>query len=183
MMISIAGVLVAGSAAALVNTSVLDNSASPSPLEANGAQTQLTTPPVTVTMVSVAPAVTAPSAAPSVTTPTVVDTVAPVVAPALQAAYAIGEAGTVTLDTVGNVLTIVEVTPAEGWLVTKAETEDASNVEIKLQRGGVEVEFHANLQLGVVTPFVESKNDSTPDNSVEDDHGGRGGGGDDDSDD
>ena len=76
---------------------------------------------------------------------TTITTVAPVASPSevestvqpstsTQAVYAIGDS-TVTLDTAGDVLTIVNLTPAAGWTVTKSETEDANNVEIKLQSG------------------------------------------------
>jgi len=88
-----------------------------------------------------------------------------------QASYAIGDS-TVILDTAGDTLTIVSLTPAAGWTVTKAETEDATNVEIKLQSGTNELEFHANLLFGVVTTSVESKDDSTTASSVDDSHGG-----------
>jgi hypothetical protein len=100
-----------------------------------------------------------------------------------QATYAIGDS-TVVLDTAGDTLTIVSLTPAAGWTVTKAETEDATNVEIKLQSGTTELEFHANLLFGVVTTSVESKDGSTTASSVDDSsHGGHGaddGAGDDD---
>jgi hypothetical protein len=68
--------------------------------------------------------------------------------------------------------------PTAGWTVTKQENEDAANVEIKFQNGAVEVEFHANLQFGIVSPSVETKNESESSNSVDDD-GGRHGGDDD----
>ena len=95
---------------------------------------------------------------------------APVAAPAppTQAVYAVGDAGTVTLDTAGDVLTIVAVTPADGWTVTKSETQDATNVEVKFQTGTIEVEFHANLLFGVVTTSVETHDQSATSNSVDD---------------
>jgi hypothetical protein len=100
----------------------------------------------------------------------------------------------VTLDTVGDMLTIVAVSPAEGWVVTKSETHDSTDVEVKFQTGTTEVEFHANLLFGVVTTAVSSQDQSATANSTSnsvDDHGGaspsggddasgHGGGGDDD---
>ena len=77
-------------------------------------------------------------------------------------------------------LTIVGVTPAEGWTVTKSEAQDATNVEVKFQSGTVEVEFHANLLFGVVTTSVESHDQSATNTSVDDHGGGRHSGGDDD---
>ena len=163
MMISVAGVLVAGSAAALVNTHVLDSSATPTSLSVDAAQqTQQTAP--TVTAASIVPA-------PTVTQPVVVTTLPAVAPPATQVNYAIGSAGTVTLDTAGDVLTIVGVTPAEGWTVTKSESEDAINVEVRLEAGDQRAEFHANLLFGVVTVSTEIDDATSTSNSV-DDHGG-----------
>jgi hypothetical protein len=180
MLISTAGVLVAGSAAALVNTQVLDGSTPSSALVIDA-----TPASDTVTTVSSVPVVTTPSGG----TFTVVTST---VGSATQASFAIGNAGTVVLDTAGDVLTIVGVTPASGWTVTKSEREDSTNVEIKLQSGSAEIEFHANLLFGVVNTSVELHDDSVtssstvdttdtstsnslPSTSV-DDHGGDGGG-------
>jgi len=167
MALSFAGVLVAGSAAALVNTQVLSGTADPSPFDAPAEAT--VEPSTTV-------AVSAPADSSTVTTvaTTVTPTVAaPTVAPAssTQGSYPIGDSS-VVLDTAGAVLTIVTVTPAPGWTVTKAESEDATNVEIKLQSGTTEMEFHANLLFGVVSTSVETKDESTTASSVEDSHGG-----------
>jgi hypothetical protein len=171
--ISLAGVLVAGSAAALVNTQVLGSNASTSPQVADAASLSAATSPVVIA----APLETTP--APSVAAP-VVATPPPAAPAATQAAYAIGDSGTVTLDTVGDVLTIVGVSPADGWIVTKSEAQDATNVEVKFQSGTVEVEFHANLLFGVVTTSVDSHDQSATNASVDDNGGGRHSGGDDD---
>jgi len=181
MMISVAGVLVAGSAAALVNTQVLDSSATPNSLSIDAVQQ---TPPTQPTAPATTPAPVVPT--PTPTQPTVVATTLPSVAStSTQVEYAIASAGTVTLDTAGDVLTIVGVTPAEGWVVTKSESEDAINVEIKLEAGDQKAEFHANFLFGVVTVSVETDDASSSSNSV-DDHGGdsnRGSSGGDDDDD
>lgn len=172
--ISLAGVLVAGSAAALVNTQVLGGNASTSPQVADAASLSSTTAPVVIAAPIETTPTAPPAAAATVATP-------PPAAPApTQAAYAIGDSGTVTLDTVGDVLTIVGVTPVEGWTVTKSEAQDATNVEVKFQSGTVEVEFHANLLFGVVTTSVESHDQSATNTSVDDHGGGRHSGGDDD---
>ncbi|MEP7047642.1 MAG: hypothetical protein ABI949_13225 [Ilumatobacteraceae bacterium] len=152
MMISIAGVLVAGSAAALVNTQVLGGSSSPAGAAAAN------------TVVAEAPVVTTPTvpSAPSVS----VESVAPAAASPSQASYSVGTSGMVTLDTAGDVLTIVNVVPAAGWTVSKSETDDATNVEVRFQSDGSEVDFHANLLFGVVTTSVESDDGSTPTGSI-----------------
>src|SRR4051794_27452608 len=96
-MISIAGVLVAGSAAALVNTQVLSGNADAPRF---GAQVTATPQPST-TVVASAPADTS-----TVTTVAAVASAAPVdstvaaAASSTQAAYAIGDS-TVTIDTAG----------------------------------------------------------------------------------
>lgn len=167
MMISAAGVLMAGSAAALVNTQVLGGSTAPSGVAVN-------TAPQNAQTVSPAAAVaTVPTAA------AVGDAAA-----ATQAVYAIGTAGSVTLDTAGDVLTVVHVTPAAGWVLAESENQDANNVEIKLRSGNIEAQFHANLLFGVVTTSTESDDPSSASIPVEDNHSGgsddSGGGGSDD---
>ena len=161
MVISVAGVLVAGSAAALVNTQVLGGSTSAaSPLVIDNGSPAQDISPITVatsatTPVAVAPTTPeAPAAAPAAT-PT-----------ATQAVYAIGEAGTVTLDTAGDMLTIVAVTPTDPWIVTKSETQDSTDVEVRFQNGTTEIEFHANLLFGVVTTAVDSHDSAATSNST-----------------
>jgi hypothetical protein len=149
MAISLAGVLAAGTAAALVNTHVLNGGAS-SPL-ANAPLTQSTSPSAALS--------------PGVDAPVVPAAQAPA-ASATQAIYAIGESGTVTLDTAGDVLAVVAVTPAPGWTVTQSEAVDRANAEVKFQSGTVDVEFHANLVYGVVRTSVESHDLSATDGSV-----------------
>jgi hypothetical protein len=167
MMISIAGVLVAGSAAALVNTQVLGGGSSSSALGVDAApQTSQSTPATTPEVPTTSVAAPAPAIAP--TPPTAVAAVT-------QGVYAIGSAGSVTLDTAGDVLTILNVSPTSGWTVTKSENQDTANVEIKLQSGTIEADFHANLLFGVVTTSVQSVDGSKTTVSV-DDKGGSGSG-------
>lgn len=155
MAISLAGVLAAGTAAALVNTHVL-NGGTASPLAFNAPQAQQTapaqavSPAATGSVAPVAAAANAPAA----------------VASATQATYAIGDSGTVTLDTVSDVLTIVAVTPAAGWTVTQSENSDGSNAEVKFQSGSIEIAFQANLLYGVVRTSVETHDLSASTNTV-----------------
>jgi hypothetical protein len=153
MAISLAGVLAAGTAAALVNTHVL-NGGTTAPLAFNAPQTQQTTPAQAVSTPaggSTAPVVAA--ANPTAATPT-------------QATYAIGDSGTVTLDTAGDVLTVVGVTPAAGWTVTQSESSDGSNAEVKFQSGATEIAFQANLLYGVVRTSVETHDLSATPNTI-----------------
>jgi len=135
--LSLAGVLVAGSAAALVNTQLLQSSA-----DAGG-----TLPAVSV------PADTGVT---STSAPVLVD--ASVVQPdvSTQAAYQIGAAGTVVLDTAGDVLTMVSAAPSAGWLVVAAEQPDATQVVVRLQSNTTVVTFRASLLFGVVSTSVET---------------------------
>ena len=152
--ISFAGVLVAGSSAALVNTQVLSGS-SPSPLVAEAASQ-----PEQTTSTDVA----ARAAPPVAAAPVVAAAPTPV---ATQAVYTVGDSGSVTLDTAGDVLTIVSSTPATGWTVIKSESGDGLDAEIVFQSGTVEVQFDASLLFGVVTTSVESHDSSASSDSVE----------------
>jgi len=138
--LSLTGVLVAGSAAAMVNTQVLQSAGSNS-----------------------SDAVTVGSGNDSIpTTPVVIvaddsTKISSNVLTATQAIYQVGDAGLVTLDTAGDRLTVVAVTPNSGWTVVKAENYGSADIEVKLQSGNTLVEFKASLQLGVITTSVESK--------------------------
>jgi hypothetical protein len=140
--LSLTGVLVAGSAAALVNTQVLNSSTEDRNTVQLAGQTTLvgsSLPPLTVPIVT--------SGGSTTTAP----------ADAQQAVYQIDQAGIVTLSKAGDVLTIVSIAPSPGWLVTKAEQEDALNIEVTFQTGFTEIEFHANLLFGVVGTSVEAR--------------------------
>ena len=114
------------------------------------------TPTVTVATTATTPVAVAPASP-----------VRPAAAPApTQAVYAIGDAGTVTLDTAGDMLTIIAVTPTDPWVVTKSETQDSTDVEVRFQNGTTEIEFHANLLFGVVTTAVDSRDSSATSNST-----------------
>jgi hypothetical protein len=155
--LSLGGVLFAGSAAALVNTEVLRSSGS-----ANGFGSE-----ISVAVASPATSTTVPAATsqlPESTLPPA--SVAPV---ATQAMYQIGDAGLVTLDTAGGVLTVVSAVPSAGWTVVSVETADAANIEVKLQAGVTVVEFRANLLFGVVGTSVESKTDGGGDDDGDSD--------------
>jgi hypothetical protein len=151
MAISLAGVLAAGTAAALVNTRVL-NGGSGSALSAAAPNVQQTSPADAAPTADTTPAVSAPAAGPATSS--------------TQATYAIGDSGTVTLDTAGDVLTISAVAPAPGWIVTQSEAGDRSNAEVRFQAGTIEVDFHANLVYGVVRTSVESHDLSTTNSSI-----------------
>jgi hypothetical protein len=152
--LSLSGVLVAGSAAALVNTQVLNDSnraaaAAPASIVA-------ITPAASVANAEPAATVVV-EAAPATATPTIQAGNAP----SSQAVYQIGDSGFATLDTVGDVLTVVSASPNTGWSVTQAENSSPLQVEITFQTGSTTVQFKADLLFGVVSTSVERTDAST----------------------
>jgi len=139
--LSLTGVLVAGSAAALVNTQVL---ASHNDAGGGESVTTVTNDPLTT-------AATARALANSLPTTTLAPTLT-------QAIYQIGDSGLVTLDTAGDVLTIVSAAPSPGWEVVGSESKDPLDIEVVFQSGTTRVEFKANLLFGIVSTSVESQN-------------------------
>lgn len=145
--LSLGGVLFAGTAAALVNTQVLQSSGDNGGL---GSEISVAVAPPAATGAGVdgGGKVSAATLVPA--------SVAPAVPVASQAMYQIGEAGAVTLDTAGDSLTVVAAVPSAGWSVLQVEQVDAYNIEVQLQSGSTLVEFRANLLFGVVSTSVES---------------------------
>lgn len=127
-LLSVMGVLVAGSAAAMVNAQVLQPSAAP-----------------TVS----APMISNPGS--TVSASTVAQPLAP--PPATQATYQIATAGQVTVDTSGDVLNVVGVTPYTDWTVVGV-TNTFGRVDVVLQQGTTLVQFSASLVEGVVSTGV-----------------------------
>ena len=160
--LSLTGVLVAGSAAALVNTQVL-NSSSPASSTKSAQIEEASTSSASSTPTSASSPVTVSVPNSSETTQ--------VSATGTQAAYQIGEAGLVTLDTAGDTLRIVSVVPAAGWMVIETEQKDALNIEVKFQTADTIVEFKANLLFGIISTAVESYSASgtSTGNSIDDD--------------
>jgi hypothetical protein len=168
--LSLAGVLVAGSAAALVNTQVLQNNtddattvpalADPAGLLVTtttvaGVETSLPVDATSTTVLGGAPSTSVDSTAPVSSLP--VGTTPTAGATPTQAVYRIGDAGTVTLDTAGDRLTVVATAPGTGWQVGKVEQRSPLDIEIHFRSATVELEFKANLLFGVVSTSVESR--------------------------
>ncbi len=149
--LSLTGVLVAGSAAAMVNTQVLRNNGSNSSGQVTVGSTNDSAAPTSETTALGDPING------EVLTSSQVTKIQSSVLTSTQALYQIGDAGLVTLDTAGNVLTVVSVAPNSGWTVVKTENYTATDIEVKLQSGNTIIEFRANLQAGVITTSVESK--------------------------
>ena len=143
--LSLTGVLVAGSAAALVNTQVLRNAersdsnsvlaldSSSSSSSAADSSVEPTESPTTSIQVSV-----------------------PTTHVAELTAYQVDSSGLVTLDTAGDVLRIESATPSTGWKVIGIQQVDSLNVKVLFQQADTVVEFRANLLFDKVTPSVTS---------------------------
>jgi hypothetical protein len=156
--LSLTGVLVAGSAAALVNTQVLQGSAMP-----KGAGDKVTIAfdkfavavdddvPTVIGETTLAPA-PAPAPEPAA------DPSLAAAAVTTQAIYQIGDAGLVTVDTAGDVLAVVSAVPNPEWSVVTAQNVDAYNIDVQFQMGTTLIEFRANLLFGVVGTSVVTTN-------------------------
>jgi hypothetical protein len=146
-MLSLTGVLVAGSAAALVNTQVLRSAAPASnTVQVLGKGASSTS--------SAAAEPTEPSA-------TTIEVTTSATTKAELTAYQVESSGIVTLDQVGDVLRIESATPADGWQVTALRQVDALNVLVTFQQNDTVVEFRANLLYGKVSPSVTTYPAST----------------------
>lgn len=134
--LSLTGVLAAGSAAAMVNREILRDADTTNRVSVDSiVQSQF---PV---------AVADPSQAPPAAT---------------QAVYLIGDAGAATLDVADGALTLVSLTPNEGWTVVSATNDDPTRIEVSLQSGTTVVEFHAALIFGVVNTSFETSDVAAP---------------------
>ena len=141
-LLSLTGVLVAGSAAALVNTQVLSSTAlrKSTASEISVADTQSPASATVGTEVSNKFAQLAPNLAPK----------------AAQTTFDVSPAGTVVLDATNGVLTIVSATPASAdWTVAGSEV-DEGQVEVKFQSATQLVEFKASLVAGQIVTSLET---------------------------
>ena len=168
--LSLIGVLSAGSAAALVNTQILDSGPTKSGQSAAvPEQVASTTIPV-----GAAPSSTATSTLPTTTAPTMIVVTKPstVASPAptgFLTTYNVGDAGSVTLDVIDGMLTIVSSAPNAGWQVSKSEqNDDESRVAVDFQSATVRVEFEATFVDGTIPPNTIAGS-TTPPNTIDDD--------------
>ncbi len=156
--LSVAGVLVAGTAAALVNTEVLSGSASESePTTAEIVLSPSADPAAPVVVDDIAA-----NGASSATKTIGERAPAPTPPSGTEAVYEIGTSGTVTLDSAGGVLRVVELQPAAGWTVQANEQLSDQRIRVTFSNGSIEVDFDADLVLGVVGTSVASRDVSVP---------------------
>ena len=159
--LSIAGVLVAGSAAAMVNSQVLSSNVA----SASAA-------PATTSTVPSGPSTTI-ATAPSTTLPGTSTTVMGDAAAAGLAAYQVGDAGTVTLDASGAELVVVSAVANPGWVTAEVDHQgDALSVKVEFVSATTKVEFRASSLFGVITTSVESTDLTAPTGTVGSTRGG-----------
>jgi hypothetical protein len=180
--VSLIAVLGAGSAAALVNTQILDSG----PTESGASKAVL--PPASTVVLTV-PSVTDPidvetvsvrapsdadststgstsTSSTSTSTSTPTTTTAATTPSGFLTSFNVGDAGVVTVDVVDGQLVLVSAEPKPGWTVTKAEDdsnddsdEQENELEVEFESADVRVEFEAEFVDGRIVPTVES--DST----------------------
>ena len=168
--LSVVGVLGAGSAAALVNTQILDSAPAESSASAaalapassvditipgptsdettrstesdtTGDDTTTVSPPTTE---SVASATTQP--------------IPPAAPSGFLTTYNVGDAGVVTLDVVDGKLVLVNAAPKSGWSVSSKDDDSSDDkVEVEFLSSTVRVEFSATFVDGQIVPKVTSK--------------------------
>ncbi len=156
--LSVTGVLFAGSAAALVNTQALSShnaSAASSVLETPSTAAP-TDPGSTTTSVPNEPSTTGESTSTTVTEQTTAVTSGtdgtPQVGPQRasdssgQHSYRVGDAGEVVLNRSDYSLTIVSVTPYAGWTTVSAASTEPTAVSVTLRSATFEVTFVASLR-------------------------------------
>lgn len=175
--LSLVGVIGAGSAAALVNTSIFDST--PDAVEAafvpGAAVVELTLPAVadpaasSSGTLSVKEAVTTAVAPTPTTTEPTPTTVAPTPEePSLLTRYDLGGAGSVTVDVLDGRVTLIDATAAAGWTVIKSEVDAVANqVEVELSDGSMVVDFEVGYVAGVLVPDIRTESVS---NGHHDDH-------------
>ena len=78
-----------------------------------------------------------------------------------QQSFQLGSGGTAIVDTANGALRIVSVTPAPGWIVERAEQDDQTSIEIRLESGSGEVRFEASLVRGVIVVSFRADDDAT----------------------
>jgi hypothetical protein len=138
---SLLAIVVVGVAAAVVNAQVLAPNSPARPQVDPVSTSSVSSPPAAATTTSTT--LTAPSSS----VPTVAE---PPPAPS-QVSYAVGDAGTVTLDTANNVLVVVGVVPNLGWSVLSSTSDGAAKVIVQFASPATVVELRATMLFGVVT--------------------------------
>jgi hypothetical protein len=159
-LLSLAGVLAAGSAAALINTQVLQGSGDAlasseavAPPSTTGATTPVVVPVTPAALETAATPTTKPRKRHgSTTAPTT--TLDPL---AGQQIFQVGDSGVVTVKVVGGDLLLINAVGSPGWTVVSAAPLDAQRVQVVFRSSTVEVDFLAGLAFGQVLTDVSAR--------------------------
>ena len=134
--LSIAGVLAAGAAAFVVNTSVLSS----------------TNAPVTTSVASVPTATPTPGSVLALNTEVVEQNPSNT-----TSTYAVGSSGTVVIDTSTGRVVVTSVAPAAGWTSEYAQTNSDGAVKVRFAQASSRIEFTAQMVNGVVQTSVTNE--------------------------
>ena len=138
--LSIAGVLAAGAAAFVVNTSVLSS----------------TNAPVTTSVASAPNSV--PTATPTPGSVLALNTEVVEQNPSnTTSTYAVGSSGTVVIDTSTGRVVVTSVAPAAGWTSEYAQTNADGVVKVRFAQASSRIEFTAQMVNGVVQTSVTNE--------------------------
>ncbi|MFM8312072.1 MAG: hypothetical protein ACKOAZ_09245 [Ilumatobacteraceae bacterium] len=161
--LSVSGVLVAGSAAALVNTQVLRHT-NDSALSGDTSGVQ-SNAPVTAGTVAISVAGTLVAGTDTIPVSTDAQLLLPAGAPnsstgasttrSTATSYRVATSGTVILDTVGGVLTVRSATPSSGWQLVSTSKASPTHAQVVFESSTARVVFDANMLYGVVGTSVE----------------------------
>jgi hypothetical protein len=159
-LLSVAGVLAAGSAAALVNTQVLQGG-DDGAVSAEAASVTFETNVAAAldsTLASTAAPTTLPStsAPPTTEKPTKRSTTASDPTQGQQV-FQVGESGLVTVQRDGDTLTVVDATANSGWTVVSASAVSPSEIEVVYRSSSVEVVFTAATAFGQIGTDVTAR--------------------------
>jgi hypothetical protein len=159
--LSVVGVLGAGSAAALVNTQILDGGPSESTASAAvlppASTVDVSIPEIVLETMQPDPALASMEDDSGLDTTTTTAPAAPAPSGYLTA-FNVGEAGVVTVDVVDGQILLVSAEPKPGWEATTAEgSADDNEVEVEFTSETVRVEFEATFVDGQIVPKVTSK--------------------------
>ena len=173
--ISVVGILGAGSAAALVNTQILDGGSAETSASAAVVPPASTVdlsvpdapePTLPETTVDTTIATTSSSEPPASTTtqppaPTTTQPPAPAQQPAstgFLTSFNVGDAGVVTVDVIDGQLILIKAEAKPGWDIVKTEEHvDENEIEVEFRSTTLEVEFEATFIDGRIVPHVSSK--------------------------
>lgn len=159
-LLSVAGVLAAGSAAALVNTQVLEGGddgavsaeAAPVTLETNAAGTLDATLAPTA-----APATTPTTSSPPTTERSSRRSTTTSDPTQGQQVFQVGESGLVTVQRDGDTLTVIDATANSGWTVVSASAISPSEIRVVYRSSSVEVVFTAATAFGQIGTDVTAR--------------------------